>query len=164
MEKIIRANTYVLTWGTGFLTSSRLDFFITVGSQDVLPARTDPKPEYVAPAGLRGKRGLTKHVHGCLHCPRLICQQHVSCLQQKNAKNYRFFAILQSPRVIFIAWLNQHRSAPQDPTEEQLRKLATLGYNDVPPFSQSGASDLITSLEKKNATKNTGKTPQKTVA
>ena len=82
-------------------------------------------------------------------------------LAAKNAKNYRFFAILQSPRVIFIAWLNQHRSAPQDPTEEQLRKLATLGYNGVPPFSQSGASDLITSLEKKNATKNTGKTPQK---
>ena len=22
-----------------------------------------------APAGLRGKRGLTEHVHGCLHCP-----------------------------------------------------------------------------------------------
>ena len=45
--------------------------------------------------------------------------------------------------------------------EEQLRKLATLGYNGATPFSQSGASDLITSLGKKNATKNTGKTPQK---
>ena len=92
----------------------------------MLPARTDPKPEYAAPAGLRGKRCLTEHVHGCLHCPRLICQQHVSCLQQKNAKNYRFFAILQSPHVIFTARLNQHRSAPQDLAEEQLRKLATL--------------------------------------
>ena len=101
MEKIIRANARVLTWGTGFLTSSRLDFFITVGSQGMLPARTDPKPEYVAPARLRGKCCLTEHVHGCLHCPRLICQQHVSCLQQKNAKNYRFFAILQPPHVIF---------------------------------------------------------------
>ena len=48
--------------------------------------------------------------------------------------------------------------------EEQLKKLATLGYNGAAPFSQPGASDLITSLEKKNATKNTGKTPQKTVA
>ena len=48
--------------------------------------------------------------------------------------------------------------------EEQLRKLATPGYNGATPFSQSGASDLIASLEKKSATKNTGKTPQKTVA
>ena len=51
MEKIIRADTCVLTWGTGFLTSSRLDFFITVGSQGMLPARTDPKPEYAGPCG-----------------------------------------------------------------------------------------------------------------
>ena len=37
--------------------------------------------------------------------------------------------------------------------EEQLRKLATPGYGGATPFSQSGASDLIASLEKKNATK-----------
>ena len=91
MEKIIRANARVLTWGTGFLTSSRLDFFITVGSQGMLPARTDPKPEYVAPARLGGKRCLTEHVHGCLHCPRLICQQHVSCLQQKKCEKLSVF-------------------------------------------------------------------------
>ena len=48
--------------------------------------------------------------------------------------------------------------------EEQLKKLATLGYNGAAPFSQPGASDLIAVLGKKNTTKNTGKTPQKTVA
>ena len=127
MEKIIRANTCVLTWGTGFLTSSRLDFFITVGSQDVLPARTDPKPEYVAPAGLRGKRGLTEHVHGCLHCPPPDLPTACIMLAAKKCEKLSVFAILQSPHVIFTAWLNQHRSAPQDMAEEQLRKLAILG-------------------------------------
>ena len=50
------------------------------------------------------------------------------------------------------------------PTNEQLKKLTTLGYNGAAPFSQSGASDLIGVLERKNAVKNTDKTPQKTVA
>ena len=48
--------------------------------------------------------------------------------------------------------------------EEQLRKLATLGYNGATPFSQSGASDLIAVLGKKNATKNTDRISQKTPA
>ena len=164
MEKIIRANTRVLTWGTGFLTSSRLDFFITVGSQGMSPARTDPKPEYAGPCGAERQTRPDRARALVLHCPRLICQQHISRLQQKNAKNYWFFAILQSPRVIFIALLNQHRSAPQYMAEEQLRKLATPGYGGATPFSQSGVNNLIASLEKKSATKNTGKTPQKMAA
>ena len=163
MEKIIRANTCVLTWGTGFLTSSRLDFFITVGSQDVLPARTDPKPEYVAPAGLRGKRGLTEHVHGCLHCPPPDLPTACIMLAAKKCEKLSVFChpAIASCNIYCMAQSTQIRPAGHG--RRTVKKTCHTWCNGATPFSQSGASDLITSLGKKNTTKNTGKTPQKTV-